>query len=101
MNNQNTHLYVGEFRNQPIGQIRFDLIAENTYQIGFSIAKKARGRGLGIHLLRLALSEMKKKENCNFVATVKNNNIPSKMCFLKLGFHEEKSKCGSHCNYAL
>lgn len=70
----------------PIGQVRFELIHDR-WEIDFSIALFARGRGLGKRVLVEAMQALSKDHpSAKFIARVKNENINSQKVFEELGY---------------
>lgn len=86
-----TNLYVLEYKNNPAGQIRFD-IENEIATISYSLDKEYRGKGLGKVLIKGGIEELK-RDNPKvklIQGYVKNNNQPSIHTFKKLGFQEQK-----------
>jgi len=91
LSDKNTHLFLAEIRDQPVGQIRFDKVGEDVWQIGFSLSSRNRGKGLGRQVLEHGILAMQKMGAHHFLATVKHNNIASNKCFQRLGFKRSLS----------
>jgi len=96
LNEKDCFLYIVEYQEIPIGQVRFDL-NDGTILISYSLVDRFRGRGMGCKLLLAAfrrfLNEYKK--NGIFVAQVRENNIASNKIFNKIGFrikHRDKDE---------
>src|SRR6185312_5091375 len=72
----------------PVGQIRFD-VANDVALIGFSLARRARGRGLGSYLLRQGCHHLLSRYPDVRTARglVKAANIASRRAFEAAGFH--------------
>ncbi len=72
----------------PIGQVRFE-VREDGWEIDYSLDRMARGRGLGIKLLEIAMSEFQMRHpGSDIFAKVKADNLASISLLEKLGFHE-------------
>lgn len=70
-----------------IGQVRFDLIKENSVEIDISLDSRFRGGGLGAELIKVSVKQLFIKEGIkNFLAKVKSSNIASSKSFLNAGF---------------
>jgi RimJ/RimL family protein N-acetyltransferase len=70
----------------PIGQVRFEL-SDNAWEIHYGLAAYARGRGLGVPLLRTAMDEFRKSQGGALVfGRVKSDNLSSQKVFERLGF---------------
>jgi UDP-2,4-diacetamido-2,4,6-trideoxy-beta-L-altropyranose hydrolase len=80
-------IFIAEFDETPIGQIRFDL-ENNKYLIDYSISKDERGKGYGFLMLKEGINDMKNYIHhlSTFIAWVKPENAASKRVFEKLGF---------------
>lgn len=72
----------------PVGQIRFD-VANDVALIGFSLAGRARGRGLGSYLLRQGCQHLHARfpDVRTARGLVKAANIASRRAFEAAGFH--------------
>ena len=80
-------IFILEKNGTPIGQIRFDEIGENLYEIDYALIPEERGKGLGKWLLANSIKSIE-LDNINFFATVKDSNISSKAVFESSGFTE-------------
>ncbi|XGB39043.1 MAG: bifunctional UDP-2,4-diacetamido-2,4,6-trideoxy-beta-L-altropyranose hydrolase/GNAT family N-acetyltransferase [Cyanobacteria bacterium LVE1205-1] len=70
----------------PLGQVRFER-SDDAWQIDYSLAAVARGRGLGIPLLQTAMSAFRQSQSGTLVfGRVKSDNVPSTKVFEHLGF---------------
>ncbi len=76
-------IFVMNFFAIPVGQIRFEKKG-NYWLIDYSIDKSYRGKGFGQVLIELGL--LKFPSTTNFIAQVKDHNLPSIKVFEKLGF---------------
>jgi UDP-2,4-diacetamido-2,4,6-trideoxy-beta-L-altropyranose hydrolase len=83
----NTVLYVLEVDGLPAGQIRFD-IKDKQAEIGFSIAEKFRGKGLGTTILRSSCTVLWKELTTSLMicGAVKADNVASNRAFEYAGF---------------
>lgn len=73
----------------PVGQVRFDKMADGTWKIGFSVDRRWRGRGVAAPMLTLAIASLAVlAPAATMVAQVKRQNLPSSKAFLALGFRE-------------
>jgi UDP-2,4-diacetamido-2,4,6-trideoxy-beta-L-altropyranose hydrolase len=86
-----SHLYVMQAGDLPVGQIRFDREG-NEERIDYSIDKCFRGRGWAYRLAALGMSQVPPREGMVFRAEVKASNLPSLTVFSRLGFTETKSE---------
>jgi UDP-2,4-diacetamido-2,4,6-trideoxy-beta-L-altropyranose hydrolase len=79
-------LYIFDYKNIPLGQVRFELKSDTI--VSYSIDKMFRGRGWGFETLRMALSTFKKENHLNakIIGYVKQGNVSSNAIFEKLGF---------------
>ena len=69
----------------PIGQVRLDKKDEKWY-INFSLAEFARGKKMGSILLQKIFNNFDPFQKTEFIAEVKQGNIPSCRVFEKIGF---------------
>lgn len=79
-------LYVFFINNNPIGQVRFDLIKLNA-EIDYSIDSDYRGKGLGKKMLEFAIEIFKEEIDITLVARVDKDNVASNKIFEKLKFN--------------
>ena len=88
-------MYVGLNGKLPFGVVRFDSIynLENSFEISININPLDRGKGLGLKILKLALSKLKQeKPNVNkIIAKVKKENPASKRLFKAADFVAQQS----------
>lgn len=80
-------LYVLEWNNQPVGQIRFDISEDRSVVISYSIATSWRGLGIGRVMVRMGMDTLPKGSHC--IAIVKPSNIASVRIFEQLGFENQ------------
>lgn len=86
---EDTFIYVSEFEQQPIGQVRFDQREDGSFEIDYSVDVHHRGKGLGKHIIALGIALMRRKDkSVKIKAAVKPNNIASRKVFEGLGFDE-------------
>jgi RimJ/RimL family protein N-acetyltransferase len=55
LRSKDCRLWIMEYKELPIAQIRYDRISADAAQISLSVARQMRGRGLGTLLLKLTL----------------------------------------------
>jgi UDP-2,4-diacetamido-2,4,6-trideoxy-beta-L-altropyranose hydrolase len=78
----------------PIGQVRFEL-DHNEWKIGYSIDKKARGKGLAARAMQMALDQFRNDSpNSWLIGHVKSTNIVSQKVFEKLAFDKSSNADG-------
>lgn len=85
----NTHLYVLETGDLPVGQIRFERHGEEV-TIDYSLDVLVRGRGWANLLLKLGVDAFNSSHSAILSATVKSENIASAATFIRLGFVEQE-----------
>jgi UDP-2,4-diacetamido-2,4,6-trideoxy-beta-L-altropyranose hydrolase len=88
LSNVNTHLYVLEAGDLPIGQVRFDRHGEEA-TIDYSLDVLVRGRGCASQLLKLGIEALNSSRPTILNATVKPENVASAATFIRLGFVEQ------------
>lgn len=76
---------------EPVGQIRYDRdAADNSAEIGFSVAQKHRGKGFGTEILRLTTQRALEDLKCDKItAVVIEGNAASSKAFVRAGFTSE------------
>lgn len=81
-------LLIFYFDNVPCGQLRFELYKSiNTFEIGYSIDKDFRGRGLAKPILEESTKYFREIYGDAYVtAKVKEENIPSVKAFIAAGY---------------
>ena len=86
MNDPSTILYIFEYKNIPIGQIRFDVGSEAA--ISYSVDRTFRGRSWGQCMLQNAIIAFQNewKGPIKIVGYTKQGNVSSNAIFKKLGF---------------
>lgn len=79
-------LWIGESeRGDPVGEVRFDLEADGIATIDIAVAPEARGRGIGLQLLRAAMAAHQSSAS-EFRAEVDVANAASRRTFERAGF---------------
>lgn len=92
MKNSNRYIFIVEFDDIDVGQIRIDIIKDNNAEISYVIEEKYRNRGIGTEILTL----IKEYINENFInikkiiGKVKKENIPSRKAFINNGYLEKE-----------
>ena len=82
-------LLVGYEGPKPVGQVRFERRPDRVVEVGISIAKEARGRGLGDAVLHAALEAARRDPTFDvrvFRASVRVDNDASVRLFQGAGF---------------
>lgn len=88
----NRLLLIGILAGQKIGVVRFDRCSASLWEVSITLAPLARGQGLALHLLKMALEQL--VALCAPVtvqAVVRLNNEPSLRLFRAMGFHCENN----------
>ena len=88
--NDNSHIYIGFFKNQPVAMVRFDLSENFKQAFEISIAVKTKFQGIGIakKLLRESIKILAYKVTKGFqiISIIKKRNMKSIKFFEKYGF---------------
>ena len=88
--NDDSHIYVGFFENQPVAMVRYDLSENFRQAFEISIAVKTKFQGIGIakKLLQKSIKRLAFKVNKSFqiISIVKKNNKKSIKFFESYGF---------------
>ncbi len=80
-------LLICELDGEPVGQVRFDRLAEHRYEISIALATEARGRGLSSCLIALAVEKLRESSPGTEVeAHVREGNARSLAAFRRAGF---------------
>lgn len=87
---KNTHLYICEAENLPVGQIRLVRQGDITV-LDYSLDILVRGRGWACRLIRLGIEATNIHRPTHFSAVVKQENVASAAAFLRAGFIEQIS----------
>lgn len=93
LHDANSHLFVLEVADLPVGQIRFDREGDEAH-IDYSLDAIVRGRGWGSRLTALGADMMQQIEPVRLRAEVKAGNEASSAVFLRMGFTETLSASG-------
>jgi UDP-2,4-diacetamido-2,4,6-trideoxy-beta-L-altropyranose hydrolase len=84
----NSHLFVLEAGDLPVGQIRFERHSEEA-AIDYSLDVLVRGRGWAKHLVKRGIEALNTSRPTVLTATVKPENAISASTFIRLGFVEQ------------
>lgn len=86
INDPSAIFYVFEYKNTPIGQVRFDVHTEAT--ISYAVDRDFRGRGWGECILQKAIIAFQNewKLPVKIIGYVKQENVSSNIIFKNLGF---------------
>ncbi len=88
-------LLICEREGEPVGQVRFDRLAEDRYEISIALAPAARGQGLSSPLIALAAEQLRASHpNAEVEAHVREDNAPSLAAFRRAGFQLSGQKDG-------
>lgn len=80
-------LLVAELAGEPVGQVRFDRVAERRYEISVALAAAARARGLSAPLISLAVERLRESlPEAEVEAHVREGNRRSLAAFRRAGF---------------
>jgi len=83
-------IYILEYKENPIGQIRFDQVVSGEAEISVSIDSSMRGKSYGTKIIQLGIKKICEDTNLRyFIAYIRPNNIPSMRVFEKAGFCKE------------
>lgn len=81
----NKELFVIEYSEKPVGQLRFDY-EEESAEISISLLKEFWGKGIGTQALRLAVKWAKKSKKAKqLLAELHQDNVASQKLFEKSG----------------
>ncbi len=83
-------LYIAELEGTSIGSIRFDLNADHSWELSWTVAPEARGKELGTQMV----SEAVRMKKARIISKVKSANVASQKIALKAGFRLIKSESG-------
>lgn len=84
--------FIAELKGNPVGQVRFDLLATevNTFIISYLIDRVWRGKGLGRFILSKAIEQLVLNHSVNkIIGFVQNSNIASIKAFSQSGFEKK------------
>lgn len=86
----NRLLLIGVMGEKKIGIVRFDHHQASLWEVSITMAPNARGKGVGRHLLEMALKRLNIiHAPSSVLAVVRLNNEPSLRLFHSLGFNRE------------
>ena len=92
---EKTQLLLCFCHDQPIGQVRFDILDGGEAEIDISIAKEFRSKGYGKNMLTAAIEYENREYGVEvFVSEVKEENISSQKMFLSSGFQLTRKEDG-------
>lgn len=100
----NAYIYIAIENNEPIGQIRFDIMNNSEAQIDIHTKPGMRGKGLGSRIILLGVNRFFSDSRVNAVhAVIKQENSESRKAFKKAGFKDiqKKSINGEECFFML
>jgi RimJ/RimL family protein N-acetyltransferase len=81
------HLWICELDGEPVGQVRFDRLDEERYEISVALAPEARGRGLSSRLISLGVERLRESNpGAEVEAHVREDNSRSLAAFRRAGF---------------
>lgn len=94
LNSQNSFIFIVEdINNNPIGQVRFDMIENKEAEIDISIEKKNRGKKLGSEIINQGILYLSKEVAIKSVhSLIKVENKASILIFEKSNFHWLETK---------
>jgi RimJ/RimL family protein N-acetyltransferase len=100
LNDANTYIYIAMEDNEPIGQIRFDIINDTEAHIDIHTKPGIRGKGVGSCIIDLGVNRFFSDSRVNTIhAVIKQQNTKSRCVFSKAGFKDvqKKSINGEEC----
>ena len=87
--------FVLELNGKAIGQIRFQKVGNNTFEVSISLHPNYRGKGFGKLLLRKGVEKLLKCfPNAKILAKIREENEISKKLFKGFGFEFQTKKGG-------
>lgn len=98
------YIYIAIEDNEPVGQIRFDII--NNFEANVDIHTKPgmRGKGIGSRIIALGVNRFFSDSRVNAVhAVIKQENSKSRGAFQKAGFEDAQKKSinGEECFFMI
>lgn len=85
-------------REEPIGQIRFEVAPDGSAEVNISLVKEQRGRGYGRVAIQRACADLTRTVSVSrIVAHVKPENVASVRAFDKAGFVEQGKEVIKGC----
>ena len=101
LNDPKRLLLIGVCEEKKVGMVRFDRCNEEQWEVNIIVNPEVRGKGLGRHLLEMALEWLQNiYAPTSVLAVVNLNNKPSLKLFHALGFNQ-KSDNGEFANLVL
>nr|WP_319392049.1 GNAT family N-acetyltransferase [uncultured Desulfobacter sp.] len=100
LNDANTYIYIAMEDNDPIGQIRFDVINHAEAQVDIHTKPNMRGKGVGSRIIDLGVHRFFSDSRVNTIhAVIKQENTKSRCAFKNAGFKDiqRKSINGVEC----
>lgn len=92
LKSDSSYLFVGEHKNVPIGQVRFEK-ADDSFTISYSIDQRFRGRGYAMQLLRNGLIKLNYLTGASTIfGETRIENCPSADALMGVGFIEIEGK---------
>jgi RimJ/RimL family protein N-acetyltransferase len=91
-----TFIYIAVQDDEPVGQIRFDVVSDSDAEVDVHTKPGLRGKGLGTRIISSGVAQLFADSSVNTVhAIVKPVNSKSRRAFEKAGFEEvEKTIVG-------
>ncbi len=86
-------IYILEYQQNPIGQIRFDQVERGEVEISVSVDSNMRGKSYGTKIIQLGVERMYRETNLTrFIAYIRPDNIASIRAFKNSGFRKETTE---------
>lgn len=93
LDDPNRFFLIGILNGQKVGTVRFDWHSDSGWEVSIIVSQSARGKGVGKHLLRLALKQFKIEHVSTSVqAVIRFDNEPSLRLFRSLGFRNKSNE---------
>jgi pseudaminic acid synthase len=80
-------LFIAEYENRAVGQLRLDRRAHGAWEVSLTIAPESRGRGLGADTIRAAFTHAIAAGAAVLIATIRAENPASVVAFERAGFY--------------
>ncbi len=96
----NTQIYIAMQDDEPVGQVRFDVVSKFDVEIDVHTKPGLRGKGLGTQIISLGVARFLDDSSKNTIhAVIKLENAKSRRAFEKAGFEEVEKKLvnGQEC----
>ncbi len=88
-------LLICEREDEPVGQVRFDRLGEDRYEISVALSPAVRGQGLSSHLIALAVEQLRESNpGAEVEAHAREGNARSLAAFRRAGFQLSGQKDG-------